>query len=49
MDISEFSNKGELIVAEDLNSRTGIKPDYIENGFLLFTDGNYSYLDIFSG
>ena len=40
MDITEYSNKGQIVVAGDLNSRTGNRPDYIENDFSLFNNDN---------
>ena len=46
MDITEYSNKGQIVVAGDLNSRTGNRPDYIENDFSLFNDDNDNDLDI---
>ena len=46
MDITEYSNKGQSIVAGDFNSRTGNKPDYIENDFPLFNEDNGTDLDV---
>ena len=46
MDITECSNKGQIVVVGDLNSKTGNRPDYIENDFALFNDDNDNDLDI---